>query len=80
MEENEAESEEIGGLAEIIAESKAEFNKKYGWVKLAKDVATYTNTSFFEILKSPCCSIFSIATMMLEESELNQIQSNKTEN
>jgi len=63
-------------LAQEVAESKKEFNKKYGWLKLARDVGEYTHTSLFQLLKEPAIYTLHIATMMIEESEINQYQSN----
>jgi len=80
VESNEAEDEtEVSVLAQEVNESKKEFNKKYGWVKLTKDVSDYTNTSLFILFKNPAIEVLTIAQMMIEESEMNQVQSNLTE-
>lgn len=63
-------------MAQEVNEQKKEYNKKYGWVKLTKDVGDYTNTSMFLLLKNPAIEILAIAQMMIEEAEINQIQSN----
>jgi len=63
-------------LAQEVAEVKKDFNKRYGWVKLTKDVADYTNTSFFDLMTKSVIDVLVIAQMMIEESEINQLQTN----
>lgn len=77
MEGNEATTEgQISVLGEEIAEQKRSFNNQFGWVKMCKDVADYTNSSLFQVLKELAVFVLTIAQMMIAESELNQIQSN----
>lgn len=67
---------QISVLAEEIAEQKRSFNNQFGWVKMCKDVSDYCNCSLFQVFDRLAVEVLSIAHMMIQESEINQIQSN----
>lgn len=63
-------------MAQEVNEIKKEFNKIHGWKLLVKNVSDYINTPFFDLMQMSCMEIFSVASMMIDESEMNSIQSN----
>ncbi|WP_099369846.1 hypothetical protein [Sphingobacterium sp. 1.A.5] len=63
-------------MEEEKIEIKKVFYLNWGFHRLVKDVANYTNESFFKLMETPALAVFNIAQMMIDESELNTIQSN----
>ncbi|MEJ5092790.1 hypothetical protein GEO21_22360 [Sphingobacterium faecium] len=63
-------------MAQESDEIKKEFNRVHGWKLLVKNVSDYTNTPFFQLMEMSCMEIFSVASMMIDESEMNVLQSN----
>ncbi|WP_185216310.1 hypothetical protein [Sphingobacterium mizutaii] len=67
-------------MAQELNEQKKYFNQQYGYHKMVKDVSQYTMTPFFVLMDKSAIEVLFIVQMMLEESELNQFQSNRREN
>ncbi len=51
---------------------KAEIQKRYGWYFSIKEVADYTNTSYFEIEGRPAIDVLSLIQIMKAKAEYNK--------
>lgn len=53
-----------------------EYYNKWGWLQIAKDVAEYTNISFFDCMNRLAVEVLTLGTMMKDEIEVKNIQNN----
>lgn len=54
---------------------QSQFNERWGWFKLAKDVADYTNISFFDVMDRCVLEVLTITMMILDEVDSKSVQS-----
>lgn len=59
-------------MIEDIKKYKAEFQKEYGWYLMAKEIAKFCNTTYFDIMSRSSIEVLGLMIIMRAEVEINK--------
>ena len=57
-------------MIEDLREYKMTFQKEYGWYLIAKNVATWTSTNYYDIMSRPASEVIGVMIVMRAEKEI----------
>lgn len=62
---------------ELLKLEEQVFNKRWGWLMIAKNVSDFTNETLFNIMQTKAIEVLTLAMMVNEQSELAKMKYGK---
>lgn len=62
---------------ELVKLEEQVFNKRWGWLMIAKNVSDFTNETLFNIMQTKAIEVLTLAMMVDEQSELAKMKYGK---